>query len=190
MEIKFDCVNILTTVADAPWIITSFIDELRRLILLHKDESPIVGVDVKLDPNSTSNLHYKAAATLQLCYRTHCIIIQLLHLDVVPPALKTFLLDKKIRFSRYDVSGCFGKLERSYGFYLNYDFDYSFTGTKDSIGLEQKVRTELGLNIEIPTTASSSVWGARNLTEEQIKYAAICAYAVAMLGVKKCRGAF
>ncbi|XP_026428968.1 uncharacterized protein LOC113324908 [Papaver somniferum] len=184
MKIKFGCVNIVATVADAPWIIPPFIDELRRLIVYYNDKKPIVSVDIKFDPNATSNLHYKAAATLQICYRTHCIIIQLLHLDVTPPALLAFLVDTKIEFVSYKVSDSASKLQRSYGICSRVPI---WLASYSSIDLAQRVRTDLGLNIEIPTGASSSACGARNLTEEQT---AICAYAVGMLGVKYYRGSF
>ncbi|OVA16741.1 3'-5' exonuclease domain [Macleaya cordata] len=193
-EVNINGVNITTTVADASWLINSFINELRpSLYDGNIDKKRVIGLDIEW--NSNSNDNNDKVATLQLCYGDRCIIIQLLHLDLIPFALSTLLIDQSISFVGVGITEDLSKLECDYGLESVPGIELGQLADKvlgkqqfSGSGLVELACEIVGLSIEKPASASCSDWGLKNLTSEQIKYATIDAYASFVIGSKLLEG--
>ncbi|OVA07873.1 3'-5' exonuclease domain [Macleaya cordata] len=191
-EIKFNGINIMTTVANASWMITSFLNELRSSFSVSNttNVSPVVGLDVEWKPNYSTYDDNKVA-TLQLCHGNRCIIIQLLHLDLIPHSLKSFLADHSISFVGVGITDDLAKLRRDYGLECGSGLELGSLADKvygkqqySSSGLVELAREVLGFIIEKPESVTRTDWGAWSLTMEQIKYATVDAYASFAIGNK------
>ncbi|KAI3981100.1 hypothetical protein MKX01_032240 [Papaver californicum] len=154
-------VNIVTTLTNSSLFIDSVLNEFRS----------------------------KRVATLQLCYGTRCIIIQLLHLDVIPNSLRNLLMDRSVTFIGVGITQDIAKLDRDYGLKcwsvtelgLLADRVYG-TQQFGGGGLVSLMRQIVGVRIEKPEHVTRSNWGRNILNTEQIKYATIDAYASFEIG--------
>ncbi|KAJ8748686.1 hypothetical protein K2173_008131 [Erythroxylum novogranatense] len=140
---------------------------------MYNREEIVVGLDVEWKPNYRVGQNNKAA-TLQLCVDTDCLIIQLFYLDYIPATLTDFLKDSNVTFVGVEVSRDVDKLSDDYGL-----------ETEDNIvdpGLKEIASQVLGLYMEKPRHITRSNWQVRVLSDEQIEYACIDAYASYRIG--------
>ncbi|KAI3995849.1 hypothetical protein MKX01_020384 [Papaver californicum] len=146
----------------------------------------IIGLNIEWIASLDSN----KVATLQLCHGNRCIIIQLLHLDSIPNSLRNLLSDRSIKFVGVGITQDIAKLDRDHGlecwfvrelgsFMAVYATSQQFGGA----GVVSSTRQIVGLSIEkLEYVIDHSDWSANILTSEQIKVAAIDAYASFAIG--------
>ncbi|KAI3865557.1 hypothetical protein MKW98_000008 [Papaver atlanticum] len=172
-------VTIVTTLANSSESIDTVLDDFRS--------KRILGLDIKWNSESTNN----KVATLQLCHGSRCIIIQLLHLDSIPDSLRNLLSDRSIKFFGVDIAQSIAKLEHDHGLkcWFGHELDsatavyatYQYYG--GAAGLGPSTHQTVGLSIEeLESVIYHWDWSANILTNEQIKVAAIDAYASFAIG--------
>lgn len=172
--------DIVTTVTSFGDEVEEWLDEIlrihrRRLYRL------IVGLDLEWRPSNSR--FQNPVAVLQLCVGRRCLVFLLLHADYVPNALLDFLADDRFTFVGVGIDG---DVER-----LSDDHDISVGHTTDLRGLaaEKMNRPELnqkglarlaeevlGVEVRKPRRVTMSRWDQRDLTFDQIKYAAVDAF--------------
>ncbi|KAI3842325.1 hypothetical protein MKW98_026115 [Papaver atlanticum] len=154
-------------------------------------------------PCITKPIHFSSytsadskVATLQLCYGTRCIIIQLLHLDYIPNSLRNLLSDQSITFVGVGITQDIAKLDRDYGLKcwagneLGALSDSSFgRATHLSGGAEfaSMMHKLFELPVEKPVNVTRSDWSINILNTEQIKYATVDAYVYFEYGEYLCQ---
>jgi len=151
---------------------------------VHRGKTVIVGLDVEWRPNFSRYTNNKAA-TLQLCVDTRCLIIQLIHLTAIPQSLRDFL--SEMTFVGVEVANDVAKLNREYGLTCQNVKDLREAagvgaGRSPRPGLKQLARQIVELEIEKPKKVTLSNWEARVLSEIQVKYACVDAYASYCIG--------
>ncbi|KAK1317730.1 hypothetical protein QJS10_CPA05g00176 [Acorus calamus] len=124
-----------------------------------------MGLDCEWRPTFIPNTSNRCA-TMQLCVGNRCLIVQLFYIDAIPSSLKDFVRTPN------DIE----PLAMRYR-------NWSFLGLARP-GLEVFAREIVGLHMEKPKHVTQSDWQARELSEAQIQYACIDAYASYKLGVK------
>ncbi|OVA16740.1 3'-5' exonuclease domain [Macleaya cordata] len=189
-EVKFEGLNFTTTVADSSLLVSSFLNELRSSLSVENTYigRPVVGLHIESDTYSTKDM----VATLQLCHGSRCIIIQLLHLDSIPQSLKTFLADPEICLVGICINDDIAKLRNDHGLECATGLDlaplrdevypsprYSLFNKPENLEL---AREFAAVSAPRPRNLSSSDWGARSLTLEQIKYSSMTAKFLFMSG--------
>ncbi|XP_077252549.1 cleavage stimulation factor subunit 50-like [Tasmannia lanceolata] len=182
--------SIRTAVVSHSSLVDNYINELKSYLGFHPKN--VVGLDVEWKPNTSAGITNKVAI-LQLCAgESQCYIFQLLYFDTMPQSLKSFLADPNITFVGVGIKEDAVKLAGDYGLQCgNYvelgPLAARLLGSPDYSGynLENLAREVVGLNIEKRPTVTRSNWSERQLSEEQVKYAAIDAYASYRIGKKK-----
>ncbi|GAB2298317.1 hypothetical protein Dimus_032385 [Dionaea muscipula] len=140
----------------------------------------VVGLDIEWRPHYNRWMSNKTA-TLQLCIDTKCLIVQLFYVDQVPQSLKSFCSSPNYVFVG---------LEDEYGLPCLKTKDVKAEAKSRwpsrfrRPGLKDLAWEVAGLRMEKPKTVSMSNWENRVLTEKQIEYACIDAYASYKIGHK------
>ncbi|MCL7040652.1 hypothetical protein MKW94_022323 [Papaver nudicaule] len=145
----------------------------------------IVGLVVQWTPSTNE------ASTLQLCFGTHCLVIQLSHTPSIPDVLRRFLLDENVRFvgiwNRSDNERLLNSNHKlSIGNLINMS-DYAITGkpsmknlTRLFLGYDGVPKHHIWSNYDI----LRSNWSARNLSIQQIEHAVVVAYVSLRVGMR------
>ncbi|KAK1292040.1 hypothetical protein QJS10_CPB17g01001 [Acorus calamus] len=130
---------------------------------------------------------------MQLCVGNRCLIVQLFYIDAIPSSLKDFFRAPNVTFVGVGVGNDVQKLRTEYDLSCLHWEDieplamryrnWSFLGLARP-GLKVFAREIVGLRMEKPKHVTQSDWQARELSEAQIQYACIDAYASYKLGVK------
>ncbi|CAO2207982.1 unnamed protein product [Urochloa humidicola] len=149
----------------------------------------IVGLDCEWKPNYRSWTTSKVAI-LQLCAGTRCLILQLLYVDRIPAAVRSFLADPGVRFVGVGVGEDAAKLAADYGLACAAAVDVEARCNNllgrcaggSRLGLKGFAREVLGLVMEKPRNVTMSNWEKYDLDEAQIQYACIDAYVSYKLG--------
>ncbi|KAI3836532.1 hypothetical protein MKX03_031398 [Papaver bracteatum] len=177
--VRFNGVNIVTTVTNSPSVINSVLWEFRS--------ESLIGLDIEWDSASPTS----KVATLQLCHGSRCIIIQLLSLNSIPRSLRRLLSDQSITFVGVGITEDIAKLDRDYGLKCWSGTELGsladeVSGTKQFLraGLKSLMHQIVGLRMEKPAHVTRSNWGLKTLNTEQIKYGTIDAYASYAIGNK------
>lgn len=164
--------------------VDSQISGLKSVISTH--QKPIVGLDAEWKPNTAGSTN--KLATLQLCVGSKCLILQLLHFDHIPNSLKNFLADLNITFVGVGIQEDVRKFKNDYGVDCRNVVELGPLAANvlgsPARGLSELALTVVGLEVEKPIDVTLSDWSARALSFEQIKYAAIDAYAAFLIGKK------
>lgn len=164
-----------TVTCDGPTI-TQWVTAMSSV---HRGKTVVVGLDVEWRPNFTKYTNNRAA-TLQLCIGTKCLIIQLIHLTGIPQSLRDFL--SKMTFVGVEVANDVAKLTREYGLRCQNVKDLREAAgvllrPGPRPGLKGLAREIVGLEIEKPKSVTLSNWEVRVLSDMQVKYACVDAYA-------------
>ncbi|GAV83673.1 DNA_pol_A_exo1 domain-containing protein, partial [Cephalotus follicularis] len=152
----------------------------------------IVGLNCKWKPHPISSMSNKIA-TMQLCIDTHCLILQSLYMDNVPPSIKSLLSDPRIVLVGVEVDEVVLKLKNEYGVCCNKTIDVrmlvklhfplSFRGKP---GLKALANPLLPLHGWKPKNISACLnhMESRVLDVELITFACIDAYVSYRIGYK------
>lgn len=185
--VSFSGKTIEATVTDK----ASVVDEwVQNILSLHNGNGKmIVGLDCEWRPPVISSLSNKTA-TLQLCIGTDCLILQMFYMDYIPQSIKNFLSDPNITFVGVEVGDDALKLNDEYGLVVTSTTDIQAVAmTRWPIrfyrkpGLKRLADVVAGLYMEKPKHVCQSNWEARVLSEKQIEYACIDAYACYRIGL-------
>ncbi|KAL2941640.1 Werner Syndrome-like exonuclease [Bienertia sinuspersici] len=187
--VRFGDANIETTVTNKAEAIDKWVDE----ILPHyanTGKSTVVGLDIEWRPHIISSMSNKSA-TLQLCIGTKCLIVQLFYLDYLPQSLKDFMGWPNFTFVGVEVADDVAKLRDEYGLVCanSKDIQAHALGCWPNRwwgrpGLKVLARDVAGLYMAKPKHVCRSDWQARVLSDEQVQYACIDAYASYKIGFK------
>lgn len=169
----------------------SAVDEwVRDVRSIYTGHCVVVGLDCEWKPNTISSMSNRTA-TLQLCIDTKCLIVQMFYLDYIPQSLKGFLSDPNFTFVGVEVGDDALKLLREYGLIVTSTADIQALAMSRwpvrfyrKPGLKDLARYVAGLNMEKPIHVCRSNWEVRYLSEEQVEYACIDAYASCKIGHK------
>ncbi|XP_021835358.2 3'-5' exonuclease-like [Spinacia oleracea] len=185
-SVNFSGKSIETTVTSNADSITQWITQTSSLYSKGSNNL-VVGLDVEWKPNRSKYMNNKAA-TLQLCIDTKCLIIQLIYLNSIPQSLRDFLnsTHEDLTFVGVEVGSDVAKLEREYGLTCSKVEDlYKASGSGGKrVGLKNLAWEVLGLVMWKPKYVTLSNWEARVLSNEQVEYACIDAYASYKIGHK------
>ncbi|KAL1323395.1 hypothetical protein HN51_033747 [Arachis hypogaea] len=184
--IKFDGKKIETT--DKATIVDQWVQDIN--VLYPANSSVIVALDIEWKPNTLQYLQYRSA-TLHLCIDDKCLILQLFHIDKLPPSLNNFLKNPNFFFVGIEVSKKTSKINDGYGLIFNgvradikelamkkWPGQFQFSDLKDL------AKQLVGLSIKKPKLVSLSDWKVRVLSIEQVEYACIVAYVSYKIGHK------
>ena len=126
------------------------------------------------------------AAVLQLCVGKHCLVYQLYQAHArgfVPPLLRQFLADDRIKFAGAAIGNDIKKLE-FYNLGIKNAVDLQQLGIKvpnhkegQLVSLEKLAEKVAKIKLNKDKSVSLSLWESSNLNHEQIKYASLDAYA-------------
>ncbi|XP_043725508.1 Werner Syndrome-like exonuclease [Telopea speciosissima] len=179
-------VKVQTTVVKTASMVDTFVGELKNLCA--GNTKPIIGLDLEWNSNSAD----PKVAILQLCVGTRCLIIQLRYLNVVPASLKNLISDPAVSFVGVGVTEDVAKLLKDYGIECKNAIElgplaarvYGKTTEYAKKGLADLALEVVGFHMEKHPNVSCSNWDNETLTNEQIKYATIDAYASYLIGKK------
>ena len=170
----------------------------------HMDVEKIVGLDLEWVPSfGRGTRRSDRIAVMQICYVDtdaimRVLVFQVYHLRSLPHVLKSFLLDKTVKFVGVNVTGDFHKIGRDCN--LTNEINRSsiqhnvinlgkYARLRDvvqngSIGLAKLSEIVLGLSIDKSSNLRLSDWNTTNLSGDQIKYAALDAIVSHMIYIE------
>ncbi|KAL8064706.1 hypothetical protein ABFX02_01G108600 [Erythranthe guttata] len=184
--VTFGGTRIETTVTDKAATATEWV---REIMAEYGRRPTAVGLDVEWLPHPIRHMSNKSA-TLQLCIDKKCLILQLFYMDEIPQSIKSFLLNPNFTFVGIEVEDDVTKLKNEYGLDCARNMDVRaaaknrWPGRFSRPGLKDLAMEVCGLNMKKPKHVCMSNWQARVLTEAQIEYACIDAFASYKLGHK------
>jgi ribonuclease D len=161
------------------------IDEwFHQILSLYAGKPTVVGLDTEWSPS-------KKAAILQLCIDEKCLIVQLIYMDKnILQSLKSFLADSNFTFVGIEVAMDIAKLRDEYEIECTKSTDIGkvaksqWPGRFRGPSLKELALEVVGLNMRKPKDICMSNWEVRVLSEQQIEYACIDAYASFRIGHK------
>ncbi|KAK6121073.1 hypothetical protein DH2020_045166 [Rehmannia glutinosa] len=185
--VTFAGTTIETTVTDKSATASEWVEQITAT---YGVGSPaVVGLDVEWRPHPVQSMSNKSA-TLQLCIDNKCLILQLFYMDQIPDSIKGFLMNPNFTFVGIEVGDDVLKLKNEYGLDCSSHVDVR-AASKDlwarkyrRPGLKELARELCGLYMEKPKHVCMSNWEARELSEAQVEYACIDAFASYKLGHK------
>ncbi|KAL6616030.1 hypothetical protein ACP70R_038300 [Stipagrostis hirtigluma subsp. patula] len=185
-----DCID--TTLTDSGGVVEWWLRETYRA---HRGELDglIVGLDVEWRPSRVP----RPVAVLQICVAHRCLVFQIFHADYVPNALSRFLASGRFVFVGVGVHDDAARLRAGYGLGVGRAVDLRQLAA-DTLGRPELRRAGLqalawevmGVQMEKPHHVRVSDWEARELTEDQFKYACADAFASFELGRRLYNGEF
>ncbi|KAK9692153.1 hypothetical protein RND81_09G244200 [Saponaria officinalis] len=185
--VTFGGKNIVTTVTNKAVVIDQWITDVTSHYT-DNNETTVVGLDMEWRPNVTSTMNNKTS-TLQLCINNKCLIVQLFYLDYIPQSLKDFLGRPNFIFVGVQVGEDAEKLFDEYGLFCCSTKDIQAYAMEQwpyrwyrRPGLKVLAKDIVGLYMPKPMHICRSDWQTRVLSEEQVEYACIDAYASYKIG--------
>ncbi|PIN18009.1 DNA helicase [Handroanthus impetiginosus] len=185
-HVSFAGTTIETTVTDKAATITAWV---REITSLYHGTPTVVGLDVEWRPHPIRSMSNKSA-TLQLCIDQKCLIIQLFYVDEIPESIKGFLTNPNFTFVGIEVQDDVSKLKNEYGLDCSSTMDIRekakerWPGRFWRPGLKDLAQEICQLNMRKPKHVCMSNWEARVLSEAQVEYACIDAFASYKIGHK------
>ncbi|TKY73575.1 Werner Syndrome exonuclease [Spatholobus suberectus] len=145
----------------------------------------VVGLDTEWMPAQNPKTK---VAILQLCIENKCLIIQLFHMENIPQSLRSFLMDSDFKFVGVGVMNDLQMLKRDYGLESNKGIDVfrlakeKWPNRISSGKLKDLAKELVGLDMEKSKDVCTSEWKSKELTQAQVEYACIDAYASYKIG--------
>ncbi|XP_057730879.1 3'-5' exonuclease-like [Arachis stenosperma] len=186
--IQFDGKEIETTVTDQATIVDQWVQDIN--VLYSPNSSVIVALDIEWKPDTVQYSRCKSA-TLHLCIDDKCLMLQLFHIDNLPPSLNNFLMNPNLFFVGFEVSKKISKINDGYGLSCSgVRVDIKLLAMQKWLGqcrfsdLKDLAKQLVGLSIKKPKLVSLSNWKVRVLSVEQVEYGCIVAYVSYKIGHK------
>ncbi|KAG4968101.1 hypothetical protein AAZX31_12G134700 [Glycine max] len=180
--VSCDGLTIETTITDKSGIVDKWIQVVSST---YAGKQRIVGLDTEW---TTAKKPKMKVAILQLCIENKCLIIQLFHMDNIPQSLRSFLMDSNFEFVGVGVINDLRMLKNDYGLECNKGIDVSLLAKEkwphriSSGALKYLAKELVGLEMEKSKAVCTSEWQSKELTQTQIEYACIDAYASFKIG--------
>ncbi|WVZ11463.1 hypothetical protein V8G54_015993 [Vigna mungo] len=152
----------------------------------------VVGLDTEwmhVPKASTKKKFSTKVAILQLCVEDRCLIVQLFFMKKIPPSLQSFMMDASFEFVGVGVMNDISMLKKNYGLECNKATDLAMLAKKrwpekiSAESLKYLAKELVGLEMEKSKAVVTSDWKAKELTEAQVQYACIDAYASFKIGI-------
>ncbi|XP_042497643.1 Werner Syndrome-like exonuclease, partial [Macadamia integrifolia] len=188
-RVRFGGNSIETTVTDKASVVKDWVSNISSWY----NGDRIVGLDCEWKANKSKEMNNKPA-TLQLCVNNKCIILQLFYMDYIPQSSKDFLNDPTFTFVGVDIDEDVEKLRNGYGLNCSSTTDLRELAREKwagrwshplQPGLKVPAKEVVALSMEKPEALTwQSNWEDRELSQEQIEYACIDAYASYRIGEK------
>ncbi|XP_051123937.1 3'-5' exonuclease-like [Andrographis paniculata] len=184
--VTFAGTAIETTVTDKAAVAAAWVADITSL---YGDAPAVVGLDVEWRPHQIKSMSNKSA-TLQLCIADKCLILQLFYMDEVPISIRDFLMNPNFTFVGIEVADDARKLSAEYGLSCARCGDIRdaaklrWPGRFSRPGLKDLAKEICGMAMKKPRHVCMSNWEIRVLSEAQIEYACIDAFASYRIGHK------
>ncbi|GLT91154.1 hypothetical protein SLE2022_090560 [Rubroshorea leprosula] len=183
--VSFSGRNVETVVTREPSTVDLWIRNVRS-----RQTERLIGLDIEWRPNPNPKINSNnPAATLQLCARETCLIVQLLYVTEIPVSLFDFMADPCYTFVGVGVGGDGKKLQKDYGLGVRNVVDLRTLGAMrwgrkdfERMGLKALAWEVLKWGMEKPMNVTLSPWDNDSLTYAQIQYACIDAFVSFELG--------
>ncbi|BAT99104.1 hypothetical protein LR48_Vigan06g118600 [Vigna angularis] len=183
-EIWCDGTTIETIVTNEENIVEQWLSSTYAL------KQKVVGLDTEWMhvPKASTKKATMKVAILQLCVEDRCLIVQLFFMKNIPPSLQSFMMDASFDFVGVGVMNDINMLKKNYGLECNKGTDLVMLAKKrwpekiSSGSLKYLAKELVGLEMEKSKAVVTSDWKAKELTEVQVKYACIDAYASFKIG--------
>ncbi|KAF3670584.1 putative Werner Syndrome-like exonuclease-like [Capsicum annuum] len=185
-HVTFGGQTIVTTVTSKAAVVNEWASEM---LSKYAGKQTVVGLDSEWRPTFSPYTSNKSA-TLQLCIDNTCLIVQLFYLDEIPQVLKKFLANPNFIFVGVEVAEDISKLKNEYGLVGSSMADIrdvaknKWPGRFSRPGLKELASDLCGLYMPKPKHVCQSNWEARFLSEAQVEYGCIDAYASYKIGHK------
>ncbi|XP_057774888.1 uncharacterized protein LOC130993869 [Salvia miltiorrhiza] len=127
-SVKFEGKIIETTVTNKANVADDWMRSIKRLLKQHQGHQ-IIGMSCKFIHHPILSMSNKTAL-LQLCFQTKCLILQLLHMDSNPLALRDFLSDSNTTFVGNDIRKNSQKLQQEYAVRVSRIVDIHYLAEK------------------------------------------------------------
>ncbi|CAN1822959.1 3'-5' exonuclease [Linum perenne] len=182
-NIYFSRYQIQTTVTDQATVVDNWVQSFQSG---ESGENRVVGLDCEWKPFYGRGRN--RTALLQLCVGTKCLIIQLCYLRPIPQSLFDFLRNPNNYFVGVGIDADIEKLSLDYGLSCTSSADLQVLArqrwewSNASPGLKDILYAAEGISMEKPRRITMSNWEMRYLTDEQVQYAAIDAFASYKIG--------
>ncbi|KAK7350664.1 hypothetical protein VNO77_09522 [Canavalia gladiata] len=183
-SVLFDGLTIETTVTNEAHIVEEWI---RLISSIHDGKRTVVGLDTEWMRDQNNKMK---VAILQLCVEDKCLILQLSFMDNIPQSLRTFLFDSNFEFVGVGILLDIKKLKNEYDLECNNGTDVATVartqcpGRFSSLGLKYLAKELADLDMKKSKEICTSKWESKELTQDQIEYACIDAYASYKIGKK------
>lgn len=180
-SVEFEGKVIETTVTDKGSVADEWVESMNELL---KQHPRVIGMDCKFIQHPILRMSNKTAL-LQLCFRTNCLILQLLHVDSIPQSVLDFLSDSAATFVGVDIQHNSHKLLEEYAlcvkrtvdihFLAKRWFPVSYTGRPSLRGLANGIA---GFSMRKCRDKSNvqGDWESRILDTELVEQACVDAY--------------
>ncbi|RHN82297.1 putative DNA helicase [Medicago truncatula] len=125
--------------------------------------------------------------TLRLCVGDRCLIIQLYRADSIPQSLRKLFLDWVYKFGGFSNDWHRERITRSKHGLKMYKDPMELRLLKDgleNLSVEEMVHELLGFEVELKEEIRKSDWSQKDLSDDQVLYAYVEAYAAFAIGVK------
>lgn len=149
----------------------------------------IIGLDIEWLPYSPPE-EPNPAAIVQICVGHRCLIFQILHAHSVPESLREFLAIQGFTFVGVGVQKDADKLFEDWNLKVEGTMDLAEAAADKykvayyrNIGLKRLAVELIGKLMKKPKHVTLSQWDSKNLSVEQVEYAAIDAYICFELGM-------
>ncbi|KAJ1285286.1 hypothetical protein BS78_03G269000 [Paspalum vaginatum] len=177
-EVAFDDDYIDTTLTNSGNVVDWWVSETYRAH--RRDGGHLAGLDVEWRPGRVPG----PVAVLQICVDHRCLIFQILHADFVPGSLSCFLADRQFTFVGVGIREDIAKLQSGYGLRVASAVDLRgiaarTLGNPELLrkGLKALVWEVMGVEMDKPFDVSVSAWDAPVLSDDQLMYACVDAFA-------------
>lgn len=164
------------------------VDDSIEKFLSNSNDRKVIGLDIDWSLiRDSDGVTRSRIALLTLCDGSHCLIVQLPHLDSVPKSLFNFLFLPDYTFVGFDILKNMDKLEKQYGFGCKNYVDLRTMAAKyDHNPFWGSARMadrfcHAGV-VDKPKSAVFDDWGNINLNENQVKHATLNVFVYHQIG--------
>ncbi|KAK9950496.1 hypothetical protein M0R45_005983 [Rubus argutus] len=164
------------------------VDDSIEKFLSNLNAAKVIGLDIEWSLiRESDGVTRSKIALLTLCDGTHCLIVQLPHLDSVPKSLFNFLHLPDYTFVGFDIVKNMDKLEKEYGFGCKNYVDLRTMAAKCDYSpfwgsARMTERFCCAGVIDKPKSAVFDDWGNINLNEDQVNHATLNVFAYRQIG--------
>jgi hypothetical protein len=144
---------------------------------------PVIGLHIECSSSNTP-------ATIHLCINNICLVYQVIHAPYVCPSLSVYLSNPRVRFVGVGIKAAIEKLQSDFSLPVANFVDLQSIAAEKlrdreilkSTGIKMLAERVLGKVVTKPQSVVMSRWDSPWLTDDQVKYATLNAYAAFEIG--------